>query len=80
MLPHHLHRRQPFAEASPRALSQIVSSYGFTAYAGTHRLNSRAIPLHASPRYRYTTQWHGTGPYTLHILLHHGQQIAPLGG
>jgi len=53
---------------------------GFSVYAGTHRLNKGIIPLHASPQYRYSVRWDGAGPYTLHILLHHGEQIVALGG
>ena len=56
-------------------LGAAGSVIGFSLYAGTHRLNQRPIATHRSSLYRYTAQWAGHGPYTLHLIMRNGQVL-----
>lgn len=48
---------------------------GFELYAGPRQINLRTIPAHPSRLYRYRTQWHGHGPYSLHVILSSGGEL-----
>jgi len=41
---------------------------GFNLDARSHQLNGQLIPVHASHSYRFTTRYHGAGPYVLHVV------------
>jgi hypothetical protein len=56
-------------------LPQAGRVVGFNLYAGTHRLNSRTIPVHAAAGYRYDVHWSGHGPYRLQTLLAKGGSV-----
>jgi len=52
--------------------AQVV---GFNLLAGSHHLNRRLIPVHASPVYHYRVVSPAHGRYTLHVLLRDGRQL-----
>jgi len=48
---------------------------GFRVYGGNRPLNRSLIPVHASPRYRFTVRYQGTGPFRLGVILVSGQEV-----
>lgn len=52
---------------------------GFNVSARSHQLNGQLIPVHAAHSYRFTTRYHGAGPYVLHVVHRDGSStLVPL--
>ena len=57
-----------------------LDAIGFAVYAGSHRVTTKLIPVHASRNYSVTLHTKRTGPVSVHALLRGGQElIVPAG-
>ncbi len=61
-------RRPGQVEFGWRLAGRVTGVIGFDMYAGTHRLNRHLLPRHLARSYHFVSPWHGSGPFSLHLV------------